>query len=225
MVNIESLIQQLSTGGKKYVRKPVRAASPVKRKPVRSAAKPAKPVKPVKRRVFPKMRKSVGGFFEELNEMFANQTKEEEKEKNGGTITSMKPPTPTDMLRMVANGAATGANGAAGAAGAMAGGRFRVYKKKVLAKKAAKPKRLMTYGGYEDEEVEAQEDEAQEGGRRRVFKKKAVKKAVKPKSRPSSRGRMSYGGNEEVEAQEGGRYRRPRSASPVRRRRAHRVNH
>jgi hypothetical protein len=232
---VESLMQQIQSamnGGKKYVRKPVRSASPVKRKPVRSAAKP------VKRRVFPKMRRSVGGFFEELNEMFANNAKEEEKEKNGGIITSMKPPTLSDMSRMVANGAtgANGANGATGATGAsgMAGGRFRVYKKKVLVKKAmtgvkkaAKPKRRMTYGGYEDDEVEMQEEEVQEGGRRRVFKK-APKKVVKPKRRPASRGRMSYGGNEEVEAQEGGRLyrpRRPRSASPARRPRARRVNH
>jgi hypothetical protein len=218
---VESLMQQIQSamnGGKKYVRKPVRSASPVKRKPVRSAAKP---VKPAKRRVFPKMRRSVGGFFEELNEMFANNAKEEEKEKNGGTSNPMK--TPINMLSMDTNGA-TGATG-------MAGGRFRAYKKKVIVKKAmtgvkkaAKPKRRMTYGGYEDYEAEAQEEEAQEGGRRRVFKK-APKKVVKPKRRPASRGRMSYGGNEEVEAQEGGRPRRPRSASPARRHRVRRVNH
>jgi len=218
---VESLMQQIQSamnGGKKYVRKPVRSASPVKRKPVRSAAKPAKPAK---RRVFPKMRRSVGGFFEELNEMFANNAKEEEKEKNGGTSNPMK--TPINMLSMDTNGA----NGATG----MAGGRFRAYKKKVIVKKAmtgvkkaAKPKRRMTYGGYEDYEAEAQEEEAQEGGRRRVFKK-APKKVVKPKRRPASRGRMSYGGNEEVEAQEGGRPRRPRSASPARRHRVRCVNH
>jgi|UniRef100_A0A6C0CFL8 hypothetical protein len=215
---VESLMQQIQSamnGGKKYVRKPVRSASPVKRKPVRSAAKP---VKPAKRRVFPKMRRSVGGFFEELNEMFANNAKEEEKEKNGGTSNPMK--TPINMLY-------TDTNGATG----MAGGRFRAYKKKVIVKKAmtgvkkaAKPKRRMTYGGYEDYEAEAQEEEAQEGGRRRVFKK-APKKVVKPKRRPASRGRMSYGGNEEVEAQEGGRPRRPRSASPARRHRVRSVNH
>jgi hypothetical protein len=230
---VESLKQQIQSamnGGKKYVRKPVRSASPVKRKPVRSAAKPAKPAK---RRVFPKMRRSVGGFFEELNEMFANNAKEEEKEKNGGTSNPMK--TPINMLYTDTNGA-NGANGATGATGAngatgMAGGRFRAYKKKVIVKKAmtgvkkaAKPKRRMTYGGYEDYEAEAQEEEAQEGGRRRVFKK-APKKVVKPKRRPASRGRMSYGGNEEVEAQEGGRPRRPRSASPARRHRVRRVNH
>ena len=208
MVSIESLLQQLQNGGKKSIKrkpaaKPVRArsASPVRRK--------AKPAKPVKRRVFPKMRRSIGGFFEELNNMVATGP-EKEKKTAAMAATPMAPPA-TDAMP------------------AMDGGRYRVFKKKVSAKKAAtkKPKRRMTFGGYEGEEVAEAEAEAeevaemeQEGGRRRVFKKK-------PKRRPTSpKGRMSIGGYEEEAL--GGRPRRPRprrprsarSASPARRRRA-----
>jgi len=212
MVSIESLLQQLQNGGKKSIKRKPAA------KPAAKAAKAAKPVrarsaspvrrkaKPVKRRVFPKMRRSIGGFFDELNEMVAGQGAEKEKK-----AAPMVPPATAAMAPMD-------------------GGRYRVFKKKVAAKK---PKRRMTFGGYEGEEVaevaEAEAEEAemeQEGGRRRVFKKK-------PKRRPTSRGRMSYGGYEEEAL--GGSPRRPRrprarsarSASPVRRRRspARRVRH
>jgi hypothetical protein len=202
MVSIESLLQQLQNGGKKSIkRKPAakaakaaKATKPVRARsasPVRRKAKPAKPVKPVKRRVFPKMRRSIGGFFEELNEMVATGP---EKEKKSAAMAAMAvtPMAPPAM--------------------AMDGGRYRVFKKKVSAKKPTKkPKRRMTFGGYEGEEVaEAEEAEMeQEGGRRRVFKKK-------PKRRPTSpKGRMSIGGYEEEAL--GGRRPRPRSASPARR--------
>ena len=196
MVSIESLLQQLQNGGKKSIKRKPAAAKPVR---ARSASPVRRKAKPVKRRVFPKMRRSIGGFFEELNNMVAGQGPEKEKKS-----APMVPP-----------------NTAMAAMAPMDGGRYRVFKKKVATKK---PKRRMTFGGYEGEEVaevaEAEEAEMeQEGGRRRVFKKK-------PKRRPTSRGRMSYGGYEEEAL--GGRPRRPRarSASPARRRApARRVRH
>jgi hypothetical protein len=215
MVSIESLLQQLQNGGKKSIKRKPAAAKPVR---ARSASPVRRKAKPVKRRVFPKMRRSIGGFFEELNNMVAGQGPEK-KDK-------------TPVVAGTVNPAATPM--APPATGAMGGGRYRVFKKKVATKKPLKkPKRRMTFGGYEGEEVaeaaeaaeaaaaaEAEEAEMeQEGGRRRVFKKK-------PKRRPTSRGRMSYGGYEEEAL--GGRPRRPRarSASPARRRApARRVRH
>ena len=193
---VETLMQQFQSamnGGKKPTkRKPVRAATkPKSTKTVRSVAKP------VNRRVVPKkMRRSVGGFFDELNVAATEYAgKDKVKSAAGGMVvtTPMEPPVGMTATSMPP----------ADGAGSMAGGRYRVFKKKVLPKKVgikkavAKPKRRILYGGYEvDEEVEEVEEvEVQEGGRRRVFKKKAAKKVAKP--RPSSRGRMSYGGYEE----------------------------
>jgi hypothetical protein len=208
---VESLMQQIQSamsGGKKSLkrkpaRKPVRSASPLKRKPVRSAAKP------VKRRVFPKMRRTFGGFFEELNQMVAAEAANAKKEKDvGGSSVPVKH-TPMSAADAPAAG------------GAMEGGRLRVFKKKAKKPKAAARGRL--FGGYEEEEEQQIESEEQEGGRRRVFKKKILKSVVrKPRvaARGLVRGRRSFGGYEEaLEEQAGGRRRPPRrrSASPVRR--------
>jgi hypothetical protein len=189
MVNIESLLQRLQMdGGKKSVkRKPVV-------KSVRSTAKPvAKPVrsaaKPVKRRVFPKMRRSVGGFFEELNNMVTGQEGAGKDKKPSISPAAMAATAATPMQPPMVQD----------------GGRRRVFKKAVkkpatgVKKVVKKPKRRMTYGGNEGEEVEVEMETEevemeQEGGRRRVFKKASKK----PKRRPTSRGRMSYGGNDEA---------------------------
>jgi len=228
MVSIESLLQQLQNGGKKSIKrkpaaaakaaKPVRArsASPVRRKPVRKPV--GKPARPVKRRVFPKMRRSVGGFFEELNQMVAGQ-KAENKDKAGAMVAGTVNPVAT-----AATAATPMAPPAAG--GAMEGGRLRVFKKKAKKPRPASARGLVRgrrlSGGYEEEEEEQFESEEQEGGRRRVFKNKAKKPrvAVRGLSRGLARGRRSVGGYEEaLEEQAGGRRRRAprRSTSPVRR--------
>uniref|UniRef100_A0A6C0KBZ0 Uncharacterized protein n=1 Tax=viral metagenome TaxID=1070528 RepID=A0A6C0KBZ0_9ZZZZ len=208
---VESLMQQIQSamsGGKKSLkrkpaRKPVRSASPLKRKPVRSAAKP------VKRRVFPKMRRTFGGFFEELNQMVAVEAADAKKGKETGASSVPVKHTPMSAADAPAAG------------GAMEGGRLRVFKKKAKKPKAAARGRL--FGGYEEEEEQQFESEEQEGGRRRVFKKKAKKSRVATTRglvRGLVRGRRSVGGYEEaLEEQAGGRRRPPRrrSASPVRR--------